>query len=64
MESKPPGVQDALPERLCETLGMIIAGLSLIDDAHIATFHPGTSFEILTEVENESAASEKSRTKN
>ena len=64
MESKQPGVHDAVLERLCEALGMIIADLSLINDAHIATCHPGISFENLTEVENESAASEKTRAQN
>ena len=51
-------------ERLYEALGMIIADLSLINDAHIATCHPVISFENFTEVENESAASEKTRAQN
>ena len=64
MESKQPGVHDAVAESLCKALGVIIADLSLINHAHIATCDPSTSFENLTEVENESAASEKTRTQN
>ena len=63
MESKQPGVHDAVPERLGEALGMIIADLSLINHAHIATCDPSTLFKNFTEVENESVASGKARTK-
>ena len=63
MKSKQPGVHDAVPESSCETLHMILASLSLINHAHIATCDPSTSFKNFTEVENESVASGKARTK-
>ena len=53
MKSKQPGVDDAVPESSCETLHMILASLSLINHAHIATCDPSTSFKNFTEVENE-----------
>ena len=47
----------------CKTLHMILASLSLINHAHIATCDPSTSFKNFTKVENESVASGKARTK-
>ena len=63
MKSKQPGVDDAVPESSCETLHMILPSLSLINHAHIATCDPSTLFKNFTEVENESVASGKARTK-